>query len=293
MIDHSAPFRLLKPPHRRAALVLTSAHSGQRYDASFLAASRLDASEIRRSEDSFVDELFSAGPELGVPLLAAQFPRAYCDANREAWELDPLMFADALPAHVNTTSPRVQAGLGTIARIVGNGEPIYAGKLRFAEAQARVQNCWLPFHEALAGQIEETLALFGTCLVIDCHSMPSVPGRHAPKADIILGDGYGTSCAPAWTDFLHATLAGLGFQVRRNDPYAGGFITRHYGRPREGVQVIQLEVARWLYMNEHNFTRAPQFAEVQRRMTALLDAVIAARAVWARFIRNCGAAAAE
>ena len=122
-----------------------------------------------------------------------------------------------------------------------------------------METCWLPFHEALAGQIEETLALFGTCLVIDCHSMPSLPGRHAPKADIILGDGYGTSCAPAWTDFLHATLAELGFQVRRNDPYAGGFITRHYGRPREGVQVIQLEMARGLYMNEHNFTRTPQF----------------------------------
>jgi N-formylglutamate deformylase len=273
--------------------VLTSAHSGQHYDAAFLAASRLDATEIRRSEDSFVDELFSAGPELGVPLLAAQFPRAYCDANREAWELDPLMFADALPAHVNTTSPRVQAGLGTIARIVGNGEAIYAGKLRYAEAQARVETCWRPFHEALAGQIEETLEQFGTCLVIDCHSMPSLPGRHAPKADIILGDGYGTSCAPAWTDFLHATLAGLGFQVRRNDPYAGGFITRHYGRPREGVQVIQLEVARGLYMNEHNFTRAPQFAEMQKRMMALLTAVIAARPVWAQFIRNCGAAAAE
>jgi N-formylglutamate amidohydrolase len=293
MIDHSAPFRLLKPTNRRAALVLTSAHSGQYYDPAFLAASRLNATDIRRSEDSFVDELFAAGPELGVPLLAAQFPRAYCDANREAWELDPLMFADALPAHVNTASPRVQAGLGTIARIVGNGEPIYAGKLRFAEAQARVETCWLPFHAALAGQIEETMALFGTCLVIDCHSMPSLPGRHAPKADIILGDGFGTSCAPVWTDFLHASLMALGFQVRRNDPYAGGFITRHYGRPREGVQVIQLEIARGLYMNEHNFSRTRNFAEIQRRMTALLTKVIEARMIWERFYPECGASAAE
>jgi N-formylglutamate deformylase len=293
MTDHTAPFRLLKPAHRHAALVLTSAHSGRRYDPAFLAASRLDATEIRRSEDSFVDELFAAGPELGVPLLAAQFPRAYCDANREAWELDPLMFADALPEHVNTTSPRVQAGLGTIARIVGNGEPIYTGKLRFAEAQARVETCWLPFHEALAGQIEETLAQFGTCLVIDCHSMPSLPGRHAAKADIVLGDGFGTSCAPAWTDFLHASLAALGFQVRRNDPYAGGFITRHYGRPREGVQVIQLEMARGLYMNEQDFTHSRNFSEIQRRMTALLSKVIEARAIWERFLPNCRAAAAE
>ncbi len=292
-MDDPAPFLLLKPNRRRAPLVLTSAHSGRRYDAAFLAASRLDAVAIRRSEDSFVDELFAAGPDLGVPLLAAQFPRAYCDANREAWELDPLMFADALPDHVNTRSPRVQAGLGTIARIVGSGEPIYAAKLSFAEAEARIAQCWLPFHEALAGQIDETVALFGTCLVIDCHSMPSLPGRHAPKADIILGDAHGTSCAPAWMDFLHATLGKTGFQVRRNDPYAGGFITRHYGRPREGVHVIQLELARGLYMNERNFTRTLQFAEMQRHMTALLAAVIDARAIWQKFTPDLGAAAAE
>jgi len=286
MPEMSAPFTLLRPLRQSAALVLTSPHSGRRYDAAFLAASQLDPVSIRRSEDSFVDELFAAAPGLGIPLLAAEFPRAYCDVNREPWELDPAMFADKLPDYVNTGSPRVQAGLGTIARIVGTGEPIYAGKLRFAEACDRIATCWQPFHDALGGLIDETLGQFGTCLVIDCHSMPSLPGRHAGRADVILGDGHGTSCSPGWTDFVQTCFAGLGLNVRRNDPYAGGFITRHYGRPREGVQVIQVEIARGLYMNERSFSRSAQFAATQRNMTAFLEEVVQGSALWA----NCGPA---
>jgi N-formylglutamate deformylase len=277
------PFSLLQPPRQNAAMVLTSPHSGRRYDAAFLAAARLDANAIRRSEDCFVDELFGAAPSLGVPLLAAEFPRAWCDANREPWELDPTMFADALPDYVNTTSPRVAAGLGTIARIVGTGEPIYARKLRFAEAKARVETGWRPFHEALAGLIEETLARFGHCLVLDCHSMPVPSGKHVPRTDIVLGDGHGTSCAPAWTDYMESVLDGLGLRVRRNDPYAGGFITRHYGRPRDGVQVVQLEVARPLYMNERQFTRNAQFSALQHKISQFL-------ATMAEAVRQYGAA---
>ncbi len=286
------PFSLLKPLRQTAAVVLTSPHSGRRYDAEFLAASRLDATAIRRSEDCFVDDLFSAGPSLGLPLLAAEFPRAYCDANREPWELDPTMFVDRLPDYVNTTSPRVQAGLGTIARIVGTGEPIYIGKLRFAEAQARIERCWKPFHDALGTLIDETLTRFGTCLVIDCHSMPTIPGRHAVKADVILGDGHGTSCAPEWTAFIEATFRGLGLKVRRNDPYAGGYITRNYGRPRDRVQTIQVEVARGLYMNERNFLPNAQFETVQRCMTRFLSAVVDATGLWGR-ADNASSAAAE
>lgn len=287
------PFRLLEPARQRAALVLTSPHSGRNYHADFLAASRLDATAIRRSEDSFVDELFAAGPALGVPLLAAEFPRAFCDANREAWELDPGMFADPLPDFVNTGSPRVQAGLGTIARIVGTGEPIYAGKLRFAEAQRRITECWQPFHDALGGLIETTLDRFGVCLILDCHSMPSVPGRYAPKPDIVLGDGFGTSCAPGWTEFIQAALGRMGLHVRRNEPYAGGYITRHYGRPREGVQAVQMEVARGLYMNERSFTRNAQFAETQSRLSTLLEAMIGAASLWSAMQPAPRSAAAE
>jgi N-formylglutamate deformylase len=268
------PFTVLHPLRQKAALVLTSPHSGRNYPAAFLESSRLDAVAIRRSEDSFVEELFAAAPSLGVPLLAAEFPRAWCDVNREAWELDPAMFADPLPAFVNTASPRVQAGLGTIAKIVGTGEPIYDRKLRFAEAQSRIAYGWEPYHAALQRLIRDTQERFGACLVIDCHSMPSAASRPERKPDLVLGDVHGTTAAAAVTGFLQSALMAQGFSVRRNDPYAGGYITRHYGRPRDGVMAVQLELARPLYMNERYFTRSAQFESVQRSLTAVLTALI-------------------
>ncbi|WP_297366779.1 N-formylglutamate amidohydrolase [Acidocella sp.] len=264
------PLILHRPARQRAALVLTSPHSGRLYSPAFLAGSRLDSQAIRRSEDCFVDELFAAAPALGVPLLAATFPRAYCDANREAWELDPTMFSDPLPPYANTSSPRVAAGLGTIARIVGTSEPIYARPLTFAEAQTRIAQCWQPFHAALRGLIAETLDQFGHCLVLDCHSMPSAPGR-PPRAELVLGDGHGTCCAPAWSRFVTAEFTALGLKVRRNDPYAGGYITRHYGRPAEGVQVMQLELARGLYMHERQFLKHAGFEDLRARLTRFLE----------------------
>src|SRR5712671_5694183 len=130
---------LQQPAARSLPLVLASPHSGADYPADFLATSRLDPLALRRSEDSFVDELFGAAPVLGAPLLSARFPRAYLDVNREAYELDPAMFSDALPGFVNVRSPRVRIGFGTIARIVANGEEIYTDKLYFADAQRRIK----------------------------------------------------------------------------------------------------------------------------------------------------------
>jgi N-formylglutamate deformylase len=274
MTPQTSDISLLLPAARTAPVILTSPHSGRRYDPAFLAASRLDAVTIRRSEDSFVEELFGTAPAHGAPLLAADFPRAWCDVNREAWELDPTMFADRLPDYVNTASPRVSAGLGTIARIVGTGEEIYSGKLSFADAQARVASCWQPFHTALQHLIDETVSQFGACLVIDCHSMPSMGSRLTMLPDVVLGDGHGTSCAPKVTSFMHNELNKLGFTTRRNDPYAGGYITRHYGQPRNRVHVVQLELARGLYMNEAKYHKRVDFNLLKSRLETFIQATM-------------------
>jgi N-formylglutamate deformylase len=264
---------VLHPAVQTIPVIFASPHSGRTYPDDFLAAARLDPLGLRRSEDSFVDELFAAAPDHGAPLLAATFPRAYCDANREPWELDPAMFADALPPWVNTTSARVGAGLGTIARIVASGEAIYRGKLCFAEAEQRIRTCWQPFHQTLAALIASTRAQFGTCLLIDCHSMPS--HGHAARqggrpATFVLGDAHGTACAPRTARLVEELLCRLGHPVRRNDPYAGGYITRHYGRPREGIHALQIEIARELYMDEARIERLPGFSAVQAAMTQFI-----------------------
>ncbi len=269
------PFMVRRPARQLAPLVFASPHSGRDYPQELLAASRLDALSLRRSEDGFVEELFAAVPELGAPLLSATFPRVYCDVNREPWELDPAMFEGRLPNWVNTASPRVGAGLGTIARVVATGEQVYGRKLRFEEAEARVRDCWQPYHGALASLIEETRAAFGTCLLIDCHSMPTHPSQAGRGVDIVLGDAHGTACAPRATRLVEEALRGMGYAVRRNDPYAGGYVTRHYGRPREGVHALQIEVSRPLYMDEARIERLPGMAALQRDLTRLVRLMLA------------------
>ncbi len=269
----SLPCTLAQPERQSVPVVIASPHSGRDYPADFVAAARLDPLGLRRSEDSFVDELFGAAPSLGMPLLSANFPRAFCDPNRERWELDPAMFDEALPPWVNTTSPRVGAGLGTIARIVASGETIYRDKLSFAEAERRVQAFWEPYHQSLHELLGHTRQAFGACMLLDCHSMPAhgAGSRHGGgTADFVLGDAHGTSCSPRLVRLVERSLVGLGYTVRRNDPYSGGYVTRHYGRPREHVHVLQVEVARGLYMDESRIERIERFGSVQSDLTRVL-----------------------
>lgn len=261
-----------EPALHTVPMLIASPHSGRDYSPEFIASSRLAFNALRRSEDSFVDELFAGATHAGIPLLQADFPRVYCDVNREAWELDPTMFADKLPPWCNTGSARVLAGFGTIARLVSSGEPIYRDRLTFAEAEHRIRTCWQPYHDALAQLIDGTVARHGACLLLDAHSMPSLTGR--PKGagpDFVLGDAFGTSCAQPIIQFTERFLRDRGFRVRRNDPYAGGYVTRHYGRPSTQVHVLQIEICRSLYMNEARFEKLPHFLEVQETLASLLD----------------------
>ena len=268
------------PARQTVPVVFSSPHSGRDYPAKFVAASCLDSVKLRRSEDSFVDELFGAAPRHGAPLLKALFPRAYVDPNREAFELDPAMFADRLPSYVNTASPRVAAGLGTIARVVTNGEEIYHAKLRFAEAAERIDRLYQPYHHALSALIAETKSQFGHCIVIDCHSMPSVGGpmdcdAGRRRVDIVLGDAHERACAPQLPAFVADELGALGYIVMRNAPYSGGYITRHYGRPGDGVHALQMEINRALYMDEVRVERAAGMANLKADIERLIASLCA------------------
>lgn len=278
MATRPPPFEVLAPPNQALPLVVASPHSGTHYPPEFLASSRLDAVALRRSEDSFIDEIFGEAPSLGAPLLRALFPRAYVDPNREPYELDPAMFADALPGFANTRSPRVAAGLGTIARVVATGRDIYRDKLRLADALERIQALYQPYHGALRRLIAETREAFGCCILIDAHSMPSVGGpmdsdAGRQRVDVILGDVHGASCAPVVTETAERTLRALGYAVTRNNPYSGGFTTQNYGRPRRGIHALQIEINRALYMDEETITRKSSIAGLTRDMTRVLMAL--------------------
>ncbi len=258
----SGPFRLDRPVRQTVPFLFASPHSGRSYPASLLERTRLDATTLRRSEDAFVDELFAGVVGLGAPLLAAHFPRAFLDVNRNMTELDAAMFDGALNVPVDAPSPRVAAGLGVIPRIVRDGAEIYHGKLDSAEAQARLSQLYQPYHRALSALIEETRAKFGVAVLIDCHSMPSA----LAVPDIVLGDRYGASAAPQLTARAQAAFVREGFSVARNTPYAGGHTTTLYGRVASGCHALQIEINRALYLNEDKIARKASFESVRMRL---------------------------
>ncbi len=268
-------WEVLAPTEQLAPVVLASPHSGRAYPPDFVANSPLDLLALRRSEDSFVDELVGAAPSLGIPLLRALFPRAYIDPNREPFELDPDMFEDALPDYVNSQSSRVAAGLGTIARVVSSGQEIYATKLKFAEAAARINGNYRPYHRALRELLDATRRKYGHYVLIDCHSMPSVGGPHDPdagrrRADFVLGDCYASACSEAVIRIVEQSLLARGYNVVRNKPFAGGFTTRHYGRPGQGLHALQIEINRALYMDEAAIKPNGGIEKMTADMTAVL-----------------------
>ncbi|CDG39373.1 MULTISPECIES: N-formylglutamate amidohydrolase [Asaia] len=268
-----------------APLILASPHSGRAYPQSFLGQSRLDLISLRRSEDAYVDLLFEASPSWGIPLLCAQFPRAYCDANRYAWELDPGMFRERLPEGSLTNTAKVRSGLGMMARIAGPGRGIYRYQLPVSEASQRIASCWLPYHEALEGMIERCKSRFGTCVLLDLHSMPTIPHLRLP--DIILGDLHGTSCAPEIVEGVAHRLGAQGFSVGRNRPYAGGYITERYGTPDWQVHVIQVEISRRLYLDEPTIRPSPDFASLRARLENALSGIIELAGAFRTYRKPC------
>jgi N-formylglutamate amidohydrolase len=254
-----------------APFVLCSPHSGRVYPSSFVELSRLSPLSLRKSEDCFVDDLFAPVASAGAPLIAARFPRAFLDVNRETYELDPELFLEPLPDFANTQSVRVAGGLGTIARIVADGEEIYRHKLPLASGIARVEQLYIPFHAALCDLIETTRSRFGYAILIDCHSMPSASMAPAggPRPDIVLGDRFGASADCKITRFLKDALGGLGYEVHMNRPYAGGYITEHYGRPARDVHAVQIEINRGLYLDELTLRPTAGFEELRRDLQSL------------------------
>jgi len=265
-------FEVLEPVSQTIPFVYSSPHSGRIYPPDFIAQSRLQGIAIRRSEDHYVDELFSAASVLGAPLLLANFPRAYIDVNREPYELDPRMFDGMLPPYANINSLRVAGGLGTIPRIVAENMEIYARRVPVEDALRRIDTIYKPYHATLRRLIARTHVKFGFGVLVDCHSMPGnirIAGSNI-RPDFILGDRYGTSASADLSRAAMQILEELGFNAVRNKPYAGGFITEHYGRPSRGLHALQIEVNRSLYVDETTLEKRPDFDAVAAAITLFM-----------------------
>ncbi len=275
LVGFDPPVETIEPLRLTSPLVFSSPHSGLRYPDRFLRASRLDALTLRRSEDAFVDELFLPCVGLGAPLVRALFPRAYLDVNREPYELDPKVFDGPLPDFANTRSLRVAVGLGTIPRVVGNSQPIYKEPLSVDEGLARIAALYRPYHARLEALIGRARGQFGRALLIDCHSMPS-NAADVGGWDIVLGDQFGASAAPVVIESLEASLRASGYRVRRNKPFAGGYITERFGAPAEGVHAVQIEIARALYLDERRIVRNARWTKLRDDLFVAASALASA-----------------
>jgi N-formylglutamate amidohydrolase len=130
-----------------------------------------------------------------------------------------------------------------------------------------VEQLYRPYHRALAALMSETRARFGVAVLIDCHSMPSA----LSVPDIVLGDRYGASAAPALTARAESAFLREGFSVARNTPYAGGHTTVQYGRVASGCHALQIEINRALYLDEDRIAKRACFESVRARLTRVLE----------------------
>ena len=269
-------YRLYLAENRAGSVVFASPHSGSDYPRSFLESSILNEHDIRSSEDAFVDRLFADAPALGAPLLVARSPRAFIDLNRGREELDPGLISGIRRRMQN---PRIASGLGVIPRVVSNGRAIYRRKITLAESEARIRAHWVPYHAALERLLKETCATCGEAILMDCHSMPSeaidsIRTTTGTVPDVVLGDRYGSAARPEIVKQIEAAFASAGFQVARNTPFAGAFITQHYGRPSRNQHVVQVEINRALYMDEDKIRPNKSFESFRSTLNQVIARII-------------------
>ncbi|WP_371226091.1 N-formylglutamate amidohydrolase [Roseovarius sp. 2305UL8-3] len=265
-------YHLTHPERRTTSVVFASPHSGREYSWSFLRRTRLNEHSVRSSEDAFVDRLFDCAPQMGAPFIKAGAPRAYVDLNRSADELDPALIEGVPKVGHN---PRIASGLGVIPRVVANGQAIYSGKLTQEEAERRIEGFWRPYHRALAGQLDQAHMMFGRAILIDCHSMPheamdAVAGIGSRRPEVVIGDRFGASAHGEIVDRVEAALQAAGLCVVRNTPFAGAYVTQHYGRPSKGHHAIQLEIDRSLYMNEQLIRTNGNFDNLRKLLRGVI-----------------------
>ena len=257
-------------------LVLDSPHSGNAFPADFDAA--VSEAELREGEDCFVDELYAAGPEMGAPLLAALWPRTYLDPNRHAGDVDLDLIQGSWPGEYRP-SGKAKTGKALIWRTLEDGRPIYARRLAVQEVKKRIEKFHLPYHFAIQDLIEKTARKFGKSYHINCHSMRAVAGWQSEdgagslRADFVLGDRDGSTCDPAFTAFVRATLSGMGYQVKVNDPYKGVELVRAYSDPKAGRHSLQIEINKRLYMDEAALKRNAGFPALQKNLSDLLHEI--------------------
>lgn len=271
-----AALRIDGPMAPAVPVVLDSPHSGHDFPADFEAI--VSESDLRDGEDLFVDDLYLPAIELGAPLLAARFPRTYLDPNRHRGDVDLDLIAGPWP-HEYVPSGKARFGKALIWRTLDDGRPIYGRRLSVQEVTARIDRLHEPYHGALRTLLDAAYARFGTVYHVNCHSMSAVSGKMGEggagqrRADFVLGDRDGTTCAPAFTEFVRATLTSFGYEVKVNDPYKGVELVRAYSAPARRRHSLQIEINKRLYLDGDSGSKSAGYGALRAHLGRLVEAI--------------------
>lgn len=277
------PLSVHRPdPSARLPLVCDSPHSGTAYPGDF--DTIVPMALLRQGEDTDVEALWSAVPEVGGTLIEAHFPRSYIDPNRAVDDLDPALLDGPWPTPLRPTE-KSRLGIGLVWCQVGAENPMYSRRLTVQEVQSRITRCWQPYQDRLHAEIEAAVAQFGGVWHLNLHSMPNNayarlgldPSRQL--ADFVLGDLDGTTCEPGLIDVVEQALRSGGYSVARNDPFKGVALLARIGQPALNRHSLQIEIRRPLYMDEATRERNAGFHKLQRHLTHTLHEV-------ARYVRS-------
>ena len=264
-------YRLEEPIVLQSGIVIASPHSGRNYTSSVKEQSILDPITLRSSEDAFVDELMDFAPDLGIPLICSEIPRAFVDLNRARDELDSAIIEGIRP---NGQNPRIISGLGVIPRVVANGKEIYSGKLSKEAAYERLEKFWDPYHSKLSELLDRAYRQFGYSILIDAHSMPHEAILNASSvfhtSQVVLGDRYGASCSLEIINNLTKLISKNGLHASRNIPFSGAYIVQRYGSPGLNRHAIQLEIDRSIYMDERKIQKLEKFLKLKNKLRNIL-----------------------
>ncbi|TNF22261.1 MAG: N-formylglutamate amidohydrolase, partial [Rhodobacteraceae bacterium] len=177
-------------------------------------------------------------------------------------------------------NPRVTSGLGVIPRVVAGGRTIYRGKLSLAEAEARIDRYWRPYHQELQQLLDEAQERFGEAILVDCHSMPHealepIARAGARRPEVVIGDRFGASASEAVVDRIEQAFQNAGLAVVRNAPFAGAYVAQHYGRPSRRQHAVQVEIDRAIYMNEQAIRPNANFQAFRKLLRGVVAEIAA------------------
>lgn len=258
----------------RYPLILSIPHCGTVFPEEFLKAVKPDVLTLRRNEDIFVYDLIKpAIDNAQITAVKLNLNRAFIDVNRAKVELDPNMFFDYPREDIGLNQQRSRYGLGIIHKVTADSQPIYAGKISYKEAEERIKNVYDVYHQTLKNLIDRTIAKFGFCLVLDCHSMPSKICSiisESPRIDFCLGNLFEQSCPNKISFYVENELSKREYYVSKNRPYSGAFITFNYCEPRKQSYTLQLEINRVIYADENTLEKSSNFQRVSYDLSKVI-----------------------